>query len=108
MVAVKPPAYTWIEEGWSCLAYDFVGDVWYDETGRHQENIYRLTYQIRHGRHYPVGQIERLDGSWVIRAIARTAIPDGESLVYPTWEDARDYLWNAYQESKVKRVAVAA
>lgn len=102
------PAYTWVEQGSTCIAYELIGDICYDSGSRVVQYLYRVTYQIRHGGHYALGQIERVENGWVIRAIARQALPDGESLVYPTWEAARDYLWNTYQNSKRRQIRAAA
>ena len=103
-----PPAYTWVDQGYSCIVYDWIGGSSYETGTRQVSYLYRLAYQIRGLGSSPLGQIERLDDGWHIRAIARSLIPTSESVPHPTWEEARDYLWEIYQSSKRRAVREAA
>jgi len=104
------PAYTWVEQGFSCITFDFIGHVSYTSSSRQVQQLYRLGYQVKRIGTAILGQIEYLEAQngWVIRAIGRHTLPAGESLTYPTWEAARDYLWEQYQDTKRKAVAALA
>lgn len=106
---IQLPAYTWIEQGFSCVVFDWIGNVTYspDRTVQH---LYRLGYQVKGVGTAQLGSIEysSTQSGWVIRSVGRHALPAGESLTYPTWQAARDYLWEQHQETKRKAVAALA
>ena len=106
-VKVKLPGYTWVEPGFSCIAIDWIGGISYESGERVVQHLYRLCYQVKGVRSAVIlGQIEFIaDQGWLIRSVGRHALPAGESLVYSTWESARDYLWEQHQSATRKAIA---
>lgn len=101
-----PPAYTWVNQGFSCIAYEWIGDVSYATGRRVAHDLYRLEYQVRGVSTSILGQIEfsEAKGGWLINYVGRHSLPSGESLVYTTWEEASDYLYQQHQSAKRKAV----
>ncbi len=107
---LSPPAYVWVEAGFSCIGFDLVGEVSYAAGSRVVQQRYRVSYQVRRAGSTTLGQIEYcpVAGGWLIRSVGQFALPPGESLVYLTWEAAQGYLWTHYQETKRQAVAALA
>ncbi len=99
-----PPAFTWIDLGHTCIAYLWVGG---RENGVAQQ-IYDLSYQVRHRSRAYLGQIERnpRTGCWLVNNVQRQILPAAECVCYATWEEATAYIWECYQASR--RAAVRA
>lgn len=96
----RPPAYTWVDPGSSAIAFEWIGES--DFVRDLRQPLYRLSYETRGSRRrLNLGTIERLSDGWVVRSLLGQKLPEGESLSYPSWEAARDWLWSEYQSAKV-------
>ena len=106
---LTPPAYTWVNQGFSCIAYEWIGDASYETGRRVTHDLYRLEYQVRGVSTAILGQIEfsEAKGGWLIVYVGRHSLPSGESLVYATYEEATAYLYQQHQETKRKAVLTA-
>ena len=106
---LTPPAYTWVNQGFSCIAYEWIGDASYETGRRVTHDLYRLEYQVRGVGTAILGQIEfsETKGGWLIVYVGRHSLPSGESLVYATYEEATAYLYQQHQETKRKAVLTA-
>lgn len=105
-----PPAYTWVNQGFSCIAYEWIGDVSYATGRRIPYDLFRLEYQVRGVSTAILGQIEFAEakGGWLIVYVGRHPLNTGESLVYTTWQEAAAYLLDQHQETKRRAVSALA
>lgn len=103
------PAYTWVDDAQTtAIAADWIGDVSYPAGQRTVNHLYRLVLQVRHGRHIVLGQIQQTTAGWIITAMGRAALPEGESLAYSTWQEAQTALYTHHLEIKRSMIRAAA
>lgn len=81
----------------SCIVYDRV-----------HPNVYDLRFERRHSSRALLGRIEYSENfGWLICNIERQAIPKTESTSFNSYEEAGQWLYDQYLESKRQAVRIA-
>lgn len=108
-ITATPPNYTWADDAkTTAIAFDWIGDVDYSTGKRITNHLYALILQVRHGRRAALGKIQQTPDGWIITAIGRAPLPAGESLTYPTWQEAQTVLYDHHLEVKRAMIRAAA